>query len=86
VQAVKSPEAAGREKGTVVVPWQEEQPYSTAVFVAADEAEDGGYNGEYCGNERVRRTQDLRQIAFRTYRRHDLGLCRTRGRSKTIRE
>jgi hypothetical protein len=49
VQAVKAPKAAGREEGTVVVAWKEQQPYSTAVFVAADEAKDGGYNGEYCG-------------------------------------
>lgn len=49
MQAVKAPKAAGREEGTIVVAWKEQQPYSTAVFVAADEAEDGRYNGEHCG-------------------------------------
>jgi hypothetical protein len=55
VEAVKAPEAAGAEEGTVIVAGEEEQPYSTAVFVAADEAEDGGDDGEYCrGNALVR--------------------------------
>jgi hypothetical protein len=52
VEAVKAPEAAGAEEGTVVVAREEEQPYSTAVFVAADEAEDGGDDGEYCRGTR----------------------------------
>ena len=48
MQAVEAPKAAGREERTVVVVGKEEQPTSTAIFVAADEAEDGGYNGEHC--------------------------------------
>lgn len=48
MQAVKTPEAAGTEQGTVVIAWEEEQPYSTAIFVATDKPEDRSYYGEHC--------------------------------------
>jgi hypothetical protein len=47
MQAVKTPEAAGTEQGTIVVAWEEEQPNPTAIFVATDKPEDGSYYGKY---------------------------------------